>query len=37
MDSLTLKRHNFFQNKNIRKATKSFSPRPQIFKFRQEV
>ena len=25
MDSLTLKRHNFFQNKNNRKTTKSFA------------
>ena len=37
MDSLTLKRHNFFQNENKRKATKSFAPRPLIFKLQQEV
>ena len=29
MDSLTLKRHNSFQNQNNRKATHSFAPRPQ--------
>ena len=28
MDSLTLKRHNFFQNQNNRKATHTFSSRP---------
>ena len=28
MDSLALKRHNSFQNKNIRKSTHSFAPRP---------
>ena len=37
MDSLTLKRHNSFQNKNNRKATHSFAPRPLIFKLQQEV
>ena len=37
MDSLTLKRHNTFQNKNNRKATHSFAPRPLIFKLQQEV
>ena len=33
MDSLNLKRHNFFQNKNNGKATH----RPLIFKLPQEV
>ena len=37
MDSLTLKRHNSFQNYNNRKATDSFAPRPLIFKLQQEV
>ena len=37
MDSLTLKRHNFFKNWNNRKATHSFVPRPLIFKLQQEV
>ena len=37
MDSLTLKCHNSFQNKNNRKATDSFAPRPLIFKLQQEV
>ena len=37
MDSPTLKRHNFFQNKNNGKATHSFAPRPPIFKLQQEV
>ena len=37
MDSLTLKRHNSFQNENNRKATSSFAPRPLIFKLQQEV
>ena len=32
MDSLTLKRHNSFQNQNNRKAMDSFTPRPLIFK-----
>ena len=36
-DSLTLKRHNSFQNKNKRKAIHSFAPRPLIFKLQQEV
>ena len=31
MDTLTLKRHNSFQNENNRKATHSFAPRPLIF------
>ena len=33
MDSLTLKLHNSFQNKNNRKARHSFATRPLIFKF----
>ena len=37
MDSLTLERHNSFQNQNNRKATKSFAPRPLIFKLEREV
>ena len=37
MDSLTLKRHNSFQNQNNRKAMDSFTPRPLIFKSWQEV
>ena len=37
MDSLTLKRHHSFQNKNDRKATHSFAPRPLFFKLHQEV
>ena len=37
MDFLTLKCHNSFQNKNNRRATHSFAPRPQIFKLQQEV
>ena len=37
MDSLNLKHHNPFQNKNDRKATYSFAPRPRVFKFQQEV
>ena len=37
MDSLILKRHNFFQNKKKKKATHSFAPRPPIFKLQQEV
>ena len=36
MVSLTLKRHNFFQNKSNRKATYSFAPRLLIFKLQQE-
>ena len=35
MDYLTLKRDNFFQNKNNRKATHSFALL--IFKFQQEA
>ena len=34
-DSLTLKRHNSFQNENNRKATHNFSPRLLIFKLQQ--
>ena len=37
MDSLILKRHNFFQIENNKKATHSFAPRPLIFKVEQEV
>ena len=37
MDSLTLKRHNSFQNNNNRKARYSFDPRPLIFKLQQDV
>ena len=37
MNSWTLKRHNSFQNKNNRKATHSFAPRPLVFKLQQEV
>ena len=37
MDSLTLKRHNSFQNENNRKATYIFVSRPLIFKLQQEV
>ena len=36
-DSLTLKRHNSFQNKNNRKAACSFALRPMYFKLQQEV
>ena len=37
MNSLILKRHNSFQNKNNRKTAHNFAPRPLIFKFQQEV
>ena len=37
MDSLTLKRHDSFQNLNNRKATHKFAPRPLIFKLKQKV
>ena len=37
MDSLTLKCHNSFQNKDNEKATHSFAPRPLIFKLQQEL
>ena len=36
MNSLTLKRHNSFQNENKRKATYSFAPRRLTFKLQQE-
>ena len=36
MDSLTLKRHNSFQNKNNRKATRDFDPTPLTFKLQQK-
>ena len=35
--SLTLKPHNSFQNKQIRKVSHRFAPRPLIFKLQQEV
>ena len=37
MDSLTLERHNSFQNKSNRKGTHTFAPRILIFKLQQEV
>ena len=37
MDSLTLKRHNSFQNQNNKKNKQSFVTRPLIFKLQQEV
>ena len=37
MGSLTLKRHNYFQNQNNRKATHNFAPRPPTFKLQQEI
>ena len=37
MDSLTLKRHNSFQNQNNRKATHAFAPRPFAFKLQRGV
>ena len=37
MDSLTLKRHNSFQNQNNRKATHIFTPKRLMFKLRPEV
>ena len=37
MDSLTLKRHNFFQIENNKKSTHIFVSRPLIFKLHQEV
>ena len=37
MDSSTWKRHNSYQNKNNRKATHSFAPKPLIFELQQEV
>ena len=35
MDSLALKRHNSFQNKNNKEAIHIFGPKPLIFKFQQ--
>ena len=42
MSSLTLKRYNSFQNKNNRKATHSFTPRPlmlpqEVLKFKNHL
>ena len=37
MDTLTLKRHNSFQNKNNRKVTNSFPSRSLTFKLQEEV
>ena len=37
MDSLTLKRHNAFQNENNRKAAHSLAHRRLIFKLQKEV
>ena len=37
MDSLTLKRHDSFRNKNNREATHFFAPRPLIFKLKTDV
>ena len=37
MESLTLKRDHSFQNKNNRKTTHSFAPRPLNFKFQQDL
>ena len=37
MNSLTLKRHNSFQNENDSKTTHSFAPRPLISMLQQEV
>ena len=37
MDSLTLKRHDSFLNKNNKKVKHSFTPRYLIFKLQQEV
>ena len=37
MDSMTLKHHNSFQNKNNKKTTPRFSPRHFIFKLQQEI
>ena len=36
LDSLTLKRHNSFQNENNRKATHGFAHRPLIFKLQKK-
>ena len=37
MESLTLKRHNSFQNQNNRKSTNAFAPIPLIFNVKQKV
>ena len=37
MGSLTLKRHDSFQNKNNRKNTHSFAPRPLVYKSQQKL
>ena len=37
MDSLTLKRRNFFQYLYNRKATHNFAPGPLIFKFQNSM
>ena len=34
---MTLKRHNFFKNKNNKKATLTFAPRPLFFWLQEEV
>ena len=34
---MTLRHHNFFQNKNNRKSKHDFAPRPLIFKLQQEI
>ena len=36
MNTLTLYRHNSFQNQNNKKATHSFAPRRLVFKLQQE-
>ena len=36
MNSLTLKRYNYFQNQNNRKASQGFAPRSLIFKLQQK-
>ena len=36
MDPLTLKHDNFFENKNNKKSTHSFAPRPLIFVLQQD-
>ena len=37
MNSLTLKRHNSFQDQNNGKAIHSFAPRPLLFKLKREI
>ena len=37
MNSLTLKRHNSFQDYNNRKVTHSFAPKPLIFNLQPEI